>query len=110
MDYYNAIIATMLAQALRKEGRLSNRQVAMLEWNQIEGSRIRLRSGRVIHLTPSTSNALRALPVHGRYVFSTSALPPVGAPAPTAKDRMTERAQNLQRSLRHRPHLHIEFR
>lgn len=110
MDNYNAIISTMLAQALRKEGRLSDRQVALLEWNQIEGSHIRLRSGRVIHLTPSTSNALRALPVRGRYIFSTSALPPVGAPTPTAHDRAQERIQKLQRAMRARRHLRIEFR
>lgn len=109
MDEYRAIMQTMLAQALRKEGRLSNRQVALLEWNQINGSQIRLRSGRVIKLTPSTYNALRALPVYGRYVFSTSALPPVGAPAPTMADITAERSQKLRRKLEKIPRLKIQF-
>lgn len=80
MDYQGSIMRSVLAQALHKETRLSERQVMLLEWRQIGDHKITTRQGREAKISNSTYLALKQLPVHGRFVFSTSPFEPILEP------------------------------
>lgn len=110
MDNYESIMRNMLVQSIKHEARLSERQIANLEWNQIHDSFIRTKGGREAKLTRATAEALHSMPVYGRYVFSTSTLPPTGVPRPNKTERLMNRAEKLRSSLRSMPKLHVEFR
>ena len=43
MDNYQSIIRSMLALSLKKNYRMSDRQLTLLEWNQIIGGTIKMR-------------------------------------------------------------------
>lgn len=66
MDNYQSIIKSMLALSLKKHYRMSDRQITLLEWNQVIGGTIKMRgTGREVHLTPEEQAALRTIPIHG---------------------------------------------
>lgn len=89
MDNYQDIIKTLLAQALKKNYRMSDRQITLLEWNQVIGGTIKMHgTGREVHLTTSEQRALKAMPVNGRFVFSTTPFAPIGAPRESTLERI----------------------
>lgn len=96
MDNYQSIIRSMLALSLKKNYRMSDRQLTLLEWNQIIGGTIKMRgTGREVHLTPEEQAALRTIPIHGRFVFSTSPFEPVGAPKESLRDKITKKIPKM---------------
>lgn len=87
MDDYKAIIRSMLALSLKKNYRMSDRQITLLQWNQVIGGTIKMRgTGREVHLTSEEQAALRTIPVNGRFVFSTSPYQPTNAPRESVVD------------------------
>lgn len=107
MNNYDTILKSMLAQALKHEARLSDRQIALLRWQQLGDHKLRTNLGREVHLSNATWNALQALPVSGGFVFSTTALPPSGMPKPPKMDMIRERLERWKN--RPRKHLHISY-
>lgn len=103
MDNYDTILKTMLARALKHEARLSDRQIALLRWQQLGDHKLRTNLGREVRLTDATWNALQALPVSGGFVFSTSSLPPTNIPNAPLKDRIRERIERWKK----KPHKHL---
>lgn len=65
-----------LAIQVAQETRLPIPRVMMLEWNQVDGKKIKTRS-REVELQPLTAAAINRLPCCGRFVFSTSPFPPI---------------------------------
>lgn len=65
-----------LAIQVAQETRLPIPRVMMLEWNQVDGKKIKTRS-REVALQPLTAAAINRLPCCGRFVFSTSPFPPI---------------------------------
>lgn len=108
MNNYDTIIKTMLAQAIKREARLSDRQIALLRWQQLGDHKLRTNLGREVRLSDATWEALQALPVSGGFVFSTSALPPSGMPKKSLKDELLDKYQHWKN--RPRKHLVIEYR
>lgn len=96
MDNYQEIIRSMLAQALKKHYRMSDRQITLLQWSQVIGGTIRMRgTGREVNLTSVEQAALRTIPVKGRFVFSTSPFEPVGAPKESLRQRISKKMPKL---------------
>lgn len=96
MDNYQSIIRSMLAQSLKKNYRMSDRQITLLEWNQVIGGMIKMRgTGREVHLTSEEQAALRTIPVNGRFVFSTSPFEPAGAPKEPLGKRIANRMPKI---------------
>lgn len=96
MDNYQSIISSMLAQALKKHYRMSDRQITLLEWNQVIGGTIKMRgTGREVHLTSEEQAALRTIPIRGRFVFSTSPFEPVGAPRESLRQRISKKMPKM---------------
>ena len=101
---YEEIIRSLLAQQIRRECRLSNRQIALLAWSQIGDHQINTTSGRQVKITDELYRALMAIPCKGRYVFAESSILPFSAPK-TKTERMS-----LLRKIRGRmPKIRIEF-
>lgn len=65
-----------LISQIAQETRLPIPRVMMLEWNQLDGKRIKTRS-REVELQPLTAAAIGRLPCCGRFVFSASPFPPI---------------------------------
>lgn len=65
-----------LITQIAQETRIPIPRIMMLEWNQVDGKRIKTRS-REVELQPLTASALNRLPCCGRFVFSTSPFPPI---------------------------------
>ena len=96
MDNYQSTIRSMLALSLKKNYRMSDRQLTLLEWNQIIGGTIKMRgTGREVHLTSEEQAALRTIPVHGRFVFSTSPFEPVGAPKESLRNKIAKKIPKM---------------
>lgn len=64
-----------LALEVAKETRLPIPRVLMLEWNQLLGRKLQMRS-REIELNDLTAKALDRLPRTGRWIFTSSPFPP----------------------------------
>lgn len=77
---YEEIIRSLLAQQIRRECRISNRQIALLAWSQIGDHQINTKSGRQVKITDELYRALMAIPCKGRYVFAESSILPFGDP------------------------------
>lgn len=77
---YEEIIRSLLAQQIRRECRLSNRQIALLAWSQIGDHQINTKSGRQVKITDELYRALMAIPCKGRYVFAENSILPFSAP------------------------------
>lgn len=96
MNNYPEIIRSMLALSLKKNYRMSDRQITLLEWNQVIGGTIKMRgTGREVHLTPEEQAALRTIPIHGRFVFSTSPFEPTQAPKESLKVRLSKKIPKM---------------
>ena len=96
MDDYKAIIRSMLALSLKKNYRMSDRQITLLQWNQVIGGTIKMRgTGREVHLTSEEQAALRTIPVNGRFVFSTSPYQPANAPRESVVDMIATKIPKL---------------
>lgn len=107
MNNYDTILKSMLAQALKHEARLSDRQIALLRWQQLADHKLRTNLGREVKLTDATWNALQSLPVGGGFVFSTTSLPPSGLPKTPMKDKVREKIERWKN--KPRKHLVISF-
>ena len=77
---YEEIIRSLLAQQIRRECRISNRQIALLAWSQIGDHQINTTSGRQVRITDELYRALMAIPCKGRYVFAENSILPFGDP------------------------------
>ena len=96
MDNYPEIIRSMLALSLKKHYRMSDRQITLLEWNQVIGGTIKMRgTGREVHLTPEEQAALRTIPVRGRFVFSTSPFEPTQAPKEPLRQKIAKKLPKM---------------
>ena len=111
MDNYNSIMRNMLVQQLMHECRTSARQIALLEWNQIGDCKIRTRYGdREVKISRTTYNALMRIPVHGRFVFSASPLPPEEVLAPKMGENVSDKIERARAHFKAIKQPHLEFR
>lgn len=55
---YQEALSDLLMVEIQREAKLSERQVLLLEWNQIEGDKLVTKLGREVQLCPATLNAL----------------------------------------------------
>ena len=52
-------------------------------------------TGREVHLTSEEQAALQTIPVHGRFVFSTSPFEPVGSPKESLRDKIAKKIPKM---------------
>ena len=72
---YKSLIKALSAELLRRECRLTERQLMLLQWNQIEDGKLIMRQ-REVKLSKILVVALDTLPCSDRYVFGRSPLLP----------------------------------
>ena len=66
---YYEVLRNLIFRSIQRETRLSERQVAQLRWEQIQGSTIVTQYHRVVQMSSELTNALALLPVRGNFVF-----------------------------------------
>lgn len=105
---YEEIIRSLLAQQIRRECRLSNRQIALLAWSQIGDHQINTKSGRQVQITDELYRALMAIPCKGRYVFAESSILPFGVTDESVhlRGRYVHLWEKIRRTI---PKIRIEF-
>lgn len=108
MNNYDSIMKNLLANAIKHEARLSDRQVATLRWQQLSDHKLTTNLGREVRLSDATWTALMSMRVGGGYVFSTTPLPPSGLPSSTLLERAGKGLVRWKN--KPRKHLRIEFR
>ena len=69
MTDYKQMTRMLSAELLRKECRLSERQMRLLKLEQIEQGKLKLRQ-REVELSEPLAKALDSLPCSKRYIFS----------------------------------------
>lgn len=82
---YEEIMRSLLVQQIRRECRISDRQIALLAWSQIGDHQINMPSGRQVKITDALYRALMAIPCKGRYVFAESSILPFSVPKAKAE-------------------------
>lgn len=75
MTDYKQLTKALSAELMRRECRLSERQLMLLQWKQIEEGRLKLRQ-REVELSEILNIALGTLPCYDRYIFGRSPLLP----------------------------------
>lgn len=75
MTDYKSLTKALSAELLRRECRLSERQLMLLQWQQIGEGKLKLRQ-REVELSETLVKALESLPCSDRYVFGRSPLLP----------------------------------
>lgn len=75
MADYKSLTKALSAELLRRECKLSERQIMLLRWNQIEDGKLVTRQ-REVELSEVLVKALESLPCSDRYVFGRSPLLP----------------------------------
>ena len=73
MTDYKQLTKALSAELMRRECRLSERQIMLLQWEQIGEGKLKLRQ-REVELSETLLTALESLPCRDRYVFGTSPL------------------------------------
>ena len=73
MTNYKKMCRLLTAELVMKETRLSERQIMLLQWEQVGEGKIILRQ-REVELSPIAYEALLTLPCSDRYVFGHSPL------------------------------------
>lgn len=73
---YYEVLRDLVFRSIQKETRLSERQVAQLQWSQINGSRIVTKYKREVEMSKELTTALHLLPRFdgSRFVFVGSPL------------------------------------
>lgn len=73
---YYEVLRNLIFRSIQKETRLSERQVAQLRWEQINGAQIITQYGRRVEMSKELVDALALLPRQesNRYVFFGSPL------------------------------------
>lgn len=71
MTNYKKLCRQLTAELVRRETRLSERQMMLLEWKQIGEGKIILRQ-REVQISQTAYEAILSLPCSDRYVFGTS--------------------------------------
>lgn len=71
MTNYKKMCRLLTAELVQKETRLSERQIMLLQWEQIGEGKIILRQ-REVQLSPIAYEAILSLPCSDRYVFGHS--------------------------------------
>lgn len=66
---YYEVLRNLIFRSIQKETRLSERQVAQLRWEQINGSTIVTQYRREVQMSAELTAALALLPQNGRFVF-----------------------------------------
>lgn len=75
MTDYKQMTKALSAELLKRECRLSNRQMILLRWNQIQDGKLILRQ-REVELSETLAKALESLPCSNRYIFGNEPLLP----------------------------------
>ena len=100
MDYYQEIIRNLVFKSIQRETRLSERQVAMLMWSQIDGDRIITRYHREVQISNELRHALDSMrnTSGNRYVFMTTSLAPA-----------LPRQSKLSKAVERKPRRHLKL-
>lgn len=75
MTNYKAMTTALSAELLKRETRISERQLRLLRWEQIGEGKLILRQ-REVKLSETLYSALMSLPCSDRYVFGSTPLLP----------------------------------
>ncbi len=75
MTNYKRLCRMLTAELLKHEARLSERQLMLLEWNQIEDCKIIMRQ-REAQISEIAYQAILSLPSNSRFVFGASPFRP----------------------------------
>lgn len=75
MTDYKSLTKALSAELLRRECRLSERQLMLLQWKQIDDGKLVMRQ-REVELSKILVVALDSLPCSDRYIFGRSPLLP----------------------------------
>lgn len=69
MQVADNVYQELVAYTLKREARLSDRQIKRMEWSQFHDGKLRTRRDREVILSSQLYNAIASLPVQGRKVF-----------------------------------------
>lgn len=87
MINYKKLCRQLTAELLKHEAKMSERQLMLLEWNQIGEQKIVLRH-REAEISPIAYQAILALPSDSRFVFGHSPFRPNYIDEMTLKERI----------------------
>lgn len=73
MTNYKQLCRVLTAELLKHEAKLSERQLMLLQWEQIGEGKIKLRQ-REVEISDTAYKGLLCLPANSRYVFGHSPL------------------------------------
>lgn len=90
MTNYKRLCRQLTAELVRRETRLSERQMMLLQWEQIGEGKIILRQ-REVPISDIAYEAILSLPCSDRYVFGHSPCTPVLSDTMTIKERILAR-------------------
>lgn len=90
MTNYKRLCRQLTVELVRKETRLSERQMMLLRWEQIGEGKIILRQ-REIQISDVAYQAIMALPCSDNYVFGHSPYTPIKSDGMTLKERILAR-------------------
>lgn len=87
MTNYKKLCRNLTYELVKKESRLSERQLMLLRWEQIGEGKIILRQ-REVRISETAYEAILSLPCSDSYVFAHSPLTPVLTDKMTIKERI----------------------
>jgi hypothetical protein len=87
MTNYKRLCRQLTAELVRRETRLSERQMMLLRWEQIGEGKIILRQ-REVPISDIAYEAILSLPCHDNYVFGRSPYSPQVSEEMTLKERI----------------------
>lgn len=90
MTNYKQLSRLLTAELVRRETRLSERQMMLLQWEQIGEGKIILRQ-REVPISQIAYEAILSLPCSDRYVFGHSPTTPVLSDNMSIKERILAR-------------------
>lgn len=90
MTNYKKLCRTLTYELVKKESRLSERQLMLLRWEQIGEGKIIYRQ-REVQLSEVAYEAILSLPCSSKYVFSASPSTPVLTDTMSIKERILAR-------------------
>lgn len=75
MTKQDELVRALTAQLVMREGRFTERQMMLLRWEQFDGAKIKMMSGREVQLSEPARRGVEAQRIEGnRYIFGRAPL------------------------------------
>lgn len=75
MTRQDELVRALTAQLVMREGRMTERQMMLLRWEQFDGTKIKMFSGREVQLSEPARRGVEAQRIEGnKYIFGCAPL------------------------------------